>query len=81
MNNQDTDKHTVILDRCGDLAFRFGPVARATKDASEEQRQAVRSALEAFFRSQDGPRDRAARRDMDRQGAGLIYSAKGLQQH
>ena len=37
------------------FTFRFGPVARATKDASEEQRQAVRSALETFFRSQDGP--------------------------
>ncbi|HTM74931.1 MAG TPA: class I SAM-dependent methyltransferase [Pseudolabrys sp.] len=35
--------------------FRVGPVLRATKDASEEQRQAVRSALETFFRSQDGP--------------------------
>ena len=37
------------------FTFRFGPVVRATKDASEEQRQAVRSALETFFRSQDGP--------------------------
>ena len=37
------------------FAFRVGPVVRATKDASEEQRQAVRLALETFFRSQDGP--------------------------
>jgi ubiquinone/menaquinone biosynthesis C-methylase UbiE len=35
--------------------FRVGPVLRATKDASEEQRQAVRSALETFYRGQDGP--------------------------
>ena len=38
-----------------ELYVRVGPVLRATKDASEEQRQAVRSALETFFRSQDGP--------------------------
>ncbi|MGB9383669.1 MAG: class I SAM-dependent methyltransferase, partial [Pseudolabrys sp.] len=31
------------------FTFRIGPVVRATKDASEEQRQAVRSALETFF--------------------------------
>ena len=35
--------------------FRVGPVLRATKDAPEERRQAVRLTLEAFFRSQEGP--------------------------
>ena len=32
MNNQDTDKYTVILDRCGELSFRFGPMCGATRD-------------------------------------------------
>ena len=34
---------------------RVGPVARATGDASEQQRKEVRAALEAFFRSHEGP--------------------------
>jgi hypothetical protein len=34
---------------------RFGPVVRATIDASEQQKKEVRSALEAFFRSHEGP--------------------------
>jgi ubiquinone/menaquinone biosynthesis C-methylase UbiE len=34
---------------------RVGPVVRATSDASEEQRKEVRAALEAFFRSHEGP--------------------------
>jgi hypothetical protein len=34
---------------------RVGPVVRAMSDASEEQRKEVRAALEAFFRSHDGP--------------------------
>jgi hypothetical protein len=34
---------------------RVGPVVRATSDASEQQRKEVRSALEAFFRSHEGP--------------------------
>jgi SAM-dependent methyltransferase len=35
--------------------FRVGPVLRATKDASDQQRKEVRAALEAFFQSHDGP--------------------------
>jgi ubiquinone/menaquinone biosynthesis C-methylase UbiE len=35
--------------------FRVGPVVRAMSDASEQQRKEVRAALEAFFRSQEGP--------------------------
>jgi len=35
--------------------LRVGPVVRATSDASEEQRKEVRAALEAFFRSHEGP--------------------------
>jgi hypothetical protein len=35
--------------------FRIGPVVRATTDASERQRKEVRAALEAFFRSHEGP--------------------------
>jgi ubiquinone/menaquinone biosynthesis C-methylase UbiE len=34
---------------------RIGPVVRATGDASEEQQEEVRAALEAFFRSHEGP--------------------------
>jgi SAM-dependent methyltransferase len=34
---------------------RVGPVVRATRDASEQQKKEVRSALEAFFRSHEGP--------------------------
>ena len=34
---------------------RFGPVVRALIDASEQQKKEVRSALEAFFRSHEGP--------------------------
>jgi ubiquinone/menaquinone biosynthesis C-methylase UbiE len=34
---------------------RVGPVVRAMSDASDEQRKEVRAALEAFFRSQEGP--------------------------
>jgi hypothetical protein len=34
---------------------RIGPVVRAMSDASEEQRKEVRAALEAFFRSHEGP--------------------------
>jgi SAM-dependent methyltransferase len=34
---------------------RVGPVVRATSDASEQQKKEVRSALEAFFRSHEGP--------------------------
>jgi SAM-dependent methyltransferase len=34
---------------------RVGPVARATSDSSPELRATVRSSLEAFFQSQDGP--------------------------
>jgi SAM-dependent methyltransferase len=35
--------------------FRVGPVVRAMSDASEQQRKEVRAALEAFFRSHEGP--------------------------
>jgi SAM-dependent methyltransferase len=38
-----------------DFAMRLGPVVRATLDASPEQREAVRSALESFFAGRDGP--------------------------
>jgi len=34
---------------------RVGPVARATSDASEKQKKEVRAALEAYFKSQEGP--------------------------
>jgi len=34
---------------------RIGPVVRAMSDASEGQRKEVRAALEAFFRSHEGP--------------------------
>jgi SAM-dependent methyltransferase len=35
--------------------LRVGPVVRAMSDASEQQRKEVRVALEAFFRSHEGP--------------------------
>jgi SAM-dependent methyltransferase len=38
-----------------DFAMQVGPVVRATLNASEEQREAVRSSLESFFQSQEGP--------------------------
>jgi len=38
-----------------DFAMQIGPAVRATLGASAEFREAVRSGLEAFFRSQDGP--------------------------
>jgi hypothetical protein len=34
---------------------RIGPVVRATGEASAEQQQEVRAALETFFRSHEGP--------------------------
>src|SRR5262245_52586829 len=37
------------------LMFRIGPVVRATSNASEQQKNEVRAALEAFFRSHEGP--------------------------
>jgi ubiquinone/menaquinone biosynthesis C-methylase UbiE len=37
------------------FAFRVGPVVRATTDASEQKKREVRAALEAFFKSHDGP--------------------------
>jgi hypothetical protein len=37
------------------FAMQVGPVVRATLDASDEQREAVRSCLETFFQSQEGP--------------------------
>ena len=71
MNNQDTNKYTVILNRCGELCVSF-----RTGSAGHEgriRRAATGSAVGAgtFFRSRDWyTQDRAARRDMDRQGAG-----------
>ena len=50
-------------------------------NASAEQRQAVRSSLETFFRSQGGPHGIVLPGDMGRPRPGLIYSAEGLQQH
>ena len=38
-----------------DFAMHVGPAVRATLAASASEREAVRSGLEAFFRSQDGP--------------------------
>jgi SAM-dependent methyltransferase len=38
-----------------DFAMQVGPVVRATLDASQEQREVVRSSLETFFQSQEGP--------------------------
>ena len=35
--------------------FRVGPIVRATSGASERQKKEVRRALEAFFRSHEGP--------------------------
>jgi SAM-dependent methyltransferase len=37
------------------FAFRVGPVVRATSDASEQKKREVRAALEAFFKSHEGP--------------------------
>jgi SAM-dependent methyltransferase len=37
------------------IMSHIGPVVRATSDASEEQRTEMRAALEAFFRSHEGP--------------------------
>lgn len=37
------------------FAFRVGPVVRATRDASEQKKREVRAALEAFFKSHEGP--------------------------
>ena len=37
------------------LALRVGPVVRATSDASEQKKSEVRAALEAFFKSHEGP--------------------------
>jgi len=39
-----------------DFAMLFGPVRRATAEASAAQRQAVRSSLQAFFERHDSPR-------------------------
>jgi ubiquinone/menaquinone biosynthesis C-methylase UbiE len=52
------------------LMSRIGPVVRAMSDASEEQRKEVRAALEAFFRSHDGPQGIAL------QGAIWIVTAR-----
>jgi len=54
MNNQDTDKYTVILDRCSELCVSF-----RTGSAGHEgriRRATTGSAVGAgtFFRSQDG---------------------------
>ena len=38
-----------------DFAMQVGPVMRATLNASEEQREAVRSSLASFFQDQEGP--------------------------
>lgn len=38
-----------------DFAMQVGPVVRATLNASEEQREAVRSSLASFFQNQEGP--------------------------
>lgn len=38
-----------------DFAMQVGPVVRATLNASEEQREAVRSSLASFFQDQEGP--------------------------
>jgi ubiquinone/menaquinone biosynthesis C-methylase UbiE len=37
------------------FTFRVGPVVRAMSDASEQQKKEVRSVLEAFFTSHEGP--------------------------
>jgi ubiquinone/menaquinone biosynthesis C-methylase UbiE len=37
------------------FAFRVGPVVRATTDTSEQKKREVRAALEAFFKSHEGP--------------------------
>ena len=79
MNNQDTDKYTVILDRCGELcvSFRTGSAGHEGRIRRATTGSAV-GAGNLFPQPGWYTRDRAARRNMDRQGAGLIYSAKGL---
>ena len=39
-----------------DFAMSVGPVVRSTVNASQQQRETVRSSLEAFFKSQDNPK-------------------------
>jgi SAM-dependent methyltransferase len=42
--------------QAAEFAMRVGPVVRATLEAPEALRQAIRSDLETFFRRHDGPR-------------------------
>lgn len=42
-------------EEAADFAFHVGPVLRATANATAQQREHVRSALVAFFKSQEGP--------------------------